>query len=161
MAETKDLHRAYIAGLFDGEGCVSVHKILDKRAKNIDEKIYRYQLKVFVVSTDKKMIDFINSHYKGCISERKIYKENHQDQWAWMLGGKKAIYFLKDIVEYTITKKQQIQLAIEWEDTIVNSRYKMTDGIRVKRLQIYKDIKSLKSPSYQNVVWKNGYTKGA
>ena len=158
MAETKELTKAYIAGLFDGEGCVSVHKVQDQRSKKKGNLLYRYYLKAIIVSTSKDMIDFINKHYSGSVSERTKRNPNHADQWAWQLSGMKAVSFFNDIYPYLIVKKEQASLAMKW--SIAKSKSYMTEDMRKERLEIYAAVKSLKSPSIQNIVWHNGHTKG-
>jgi len=155
MAETKNkIILAYTAGIIDGEGCLSIHKTHDKRGLDIRE---RYTNKLIVVSTDKPMVDFLKENFGGGISFKKSKNINHLNQYAWQIGGKKAIEIVKLVYPYLIIKKRQADVFIEYEKTIVTSQYRMTDEIREMRIKLFNRIKSYKNPIIQTINWKNGW----
>lgn len=104
---------AYIAGIVDGEGCISVRK------RKVGKK-YRYtqhNITLIVVNTDKKMIDFLQRIFPAYVMTYQDKKPNCRRMWRWCIESRKAEKILKDILPYLITKKGQAKVAIELSET--------------------------------------------
>lgn len=97
---------AYIAGLFDGEGCVSISKTWPKDRLNP-----RYKLCVTIANTNPKPLIIIKKLYGGYIyignksPGRKIL-------YTWKIATKSTERFLGDILPYLIIKKEEVELAL-------------------------------------------------
>lgn len=89
----------YTAGLFDGEGTVT----LCSRNKN-----KMRSPKVSIPSTSYELMEFLKSNYGGHISTKKKYKEHHKQSWSWSLSYNKVIKFLKAIFPY-LREKEKIR----------------------------------------------------
>lgn len=89
MPNTKD---AYAAGLFDGEGTVT----LSKKHKT---DIFRVPT-VSMSSTSYELLLFLKENYGGSISKHKTYKSHHKQSWSWKLVYNSALSFLKQILPY-------------------------------------------------------------
>lgn len=76
---------AYIAGLFDGEGCVSVRKWTTKKA-------FQHTLYVSITNTDKKVLDWIQSQYGGglCLARKRGDGRCSMNCYCWSLSSGKA-----------------------------------------------------------------------
>ena len=99
-----------MAGLFDGEGCVSV--IIRKK------KGYEYhQLDMRINMTAYKVLEAVQSTYGGNLAElnRSSAKPHHKRQWQWYCQGKVALEILKRILPYSIEKREQIDLAVRFQ----------------------------------------------
>ena len=106
----KNTDKAYVAGLIDGEGSIFICK--QKRWKNGS---FGYQLRVMVGMTDKKTIDFLKNKLGGgihCVKGRKV---NHSDCYLWGIYAKNASNLLKTLKPYLITKKEEAEIAIEFQ----------------------------------------------
>jgi hypothetical protein len=105
--EDKAIHIvAYLAGIIDGEGTITLSKI-HRTSK------FRHPV-ISVSSTSYEILDFIHSHYGGSISNHKIYKIHHKQSWIWKISYDNAIKFLADIYPYLLdkTKRHRTHLLI-------------------------------------------------
>lgn len=102
----QNLFLAYVAGFFDGEGCVS---ILKYRQKNRHSPSYR--LHAHIVQKSLSPLDIIHSG----IGVGNIFKMTGGFQLQ--ITGIESRDFLEKILPYLILKKEQAILGIEYYDT--------------------------------------------
>ena len=83
----------YTAGLFDGEGSITM--ILPSKTNVTKVPI------IIVVNTDYNLLDFLRTNYGGHIYKR-IKSKNllHNQVWQWGLYGNKSLEFLEKIFPY-------------------------------------------------------------
>src|SRR6267154_4935775 len=98
----------WLAGFFDGEGCVSV--VLDRYK--------RPYLRCFLTQTDVQILVLINIKYGGNLQDHKSkntdgYKRRPGHRLFWF--GIDARLFLHVIKDHVICKKRQVELALELE----------------------------------------------
>ena len=103
---------AYLAGLFDGEGWVSI---------SYHTKQDHYTLQIGIKMVNKDAIDFVNTLYPG-----KVYAESHNEQgwldsYKWVLNGAKARPFIEAVLPYCRVKALPLRLALQYIDTISKS----------------------------------------
>jgi len=111
-----DIDLAYIAGFFDGEGCIS----LGRKKDGSYRRHYTYQLVVTVSNTKPEILEFLHRHFGGHF--RKIKNpstKNGKTVYVWALLCRKALNFIKTIYPYLKLKKRQAELAIKFY-TLVN-----------------------------------------
>lgn len=93
---------AYIAGLFDGEGCVSIHKVSNRQT---------YDLVVDVANQNIEILQVIKEYFGGSIREvirgSKVYKIS--------LSSNQALTFLYAVHPYVFIKRKQLEVAIEFQ----------------------------------------------
>src|SRR3990167_640851 len=93
--------KAYIAGIFDGEGSIYI-------AKNFKPKVTAkviYSCIVNITNTNEKVMRMIASFYGNTSIEcRKRLGENFTI-YTWRLQGARLLPFLYDIKPYSIIKK--------------------------------------------------------
>lgn len=90
----------YTAGLFDGEGSITL--ILKNKTSVSKTPV------IIVVNTEYDLLSFLKTNYKGYISKRAKPKNPlHSQTWQWALDGNKAISFLKEIFPYLKDKKKK------------------------------------------------------
>lgn len=95
---------SYIAGFFDGEGCV--------RIKKANHSNNSYYLSVHITNSNKKALNFIKNIFGG-----KIYfqeKGKNLKIYQYLLSSTEAVMFLKAIRCFSIIKVKQIDLAIKF-----------------------------------------------
>ncbi len=80
----------YAAGLFDGEGTVTLSTANGK---------FRHPV-VSVSSTTFCLLEFLQTHYGGHISKHKAYKEHHAASWSWKARYDEALAFLEKVLPY-------------------------------------------------------------
>ncbi len=104
-----DMELSYIAGLFDGEGCISICK---SKARN------HYTLRAQVSMANEFIPTWLHSCFEGSVSLRPRIGENWKDMWAWIVCAKKAVVFIKAVIPYLILKKPQAEIALQFQESI-------------------------------------------
>ncbi len=94
---------AYMAGLFDGEGCVQI------------AKSGHYSLACQVSMANEFMPSWFRFSFGGSVHLRPRIGENWKDQWVWTIHGPKAARFLEAILPYLILKKPQAEIGLKFQ----------------------------------------------
>lgn len=124
------LSTQYIAGFFDGEGCISIYSKKEKKG-NI-----RTCLRASIGNTNRDVLEQIKSIHGGAI---RTLKGVNSPVYLLTFSGKVAVDFVKTILEFTVIKKTQIQVALHyWEfvhDTTERYSYRGLDsrGRKIKQ----------------------------
>jgi hypothetical protein len=72
------MEHAYLAGIIDGEGTIS----LDKNYGSSDPSVF-FEPNVSVSSTTRELVDTIKAAYGGAISTKKVYQAHHLQSYVW------------------------------------------------------------------------------
>lgn len=97
-------HRAnlsYLAGFFDGEGCISLAK-----------SGRRYALIVQVTQCNRWILELFRMHFGGGIHQ---CERNGNPFYIWSITASKAMAFLETIEPYLILKKAEANLATTYQ----------------------------------------------
>ena len=102
---------AFLAGLFDADGSVSIYQSLKKKSNKV------YTVHTCEISmTNEEVINWI----KDTVGFGNIfYREAHEKwlgtkpQWRWKVSHKKALEFAKIILPYSIIKKDKLNKIIK------------------------------------------------
>ena len=107
-----DTDKAYIAGLFDGEGSVSYKQYMRKRAPN--KKAYpTWQIRLEIVMTDESLLIWLHEVLGvGTVGPRKV-KQGRKKQWRWRCSHRDAYYVCLLIWPWSHTKLPKIQKIIK------------------------------------------------
>lgn len=100
----------YMAGFFDGEGSIGIYY----RQKTKDRFHLRTQLTNNKNKDMERLMTYLMDKFGGNLSEQVTLSENIK--YNWQLNSDKAVYFLKQIEPYLISKKAQAILAINWQE---------------------------------------------
>ncbi len=111
----KDTNLAYIAGLFDGEGCVSYKQYMRKRSHN--KKAYpTWQIRLEMAMTDKSILIWVCEVLGvGTVTEKKYktaYTVGWKKQWRWRCSHRDAYYVSCSLFPYAHIKLAGIQKII-------------------------------------------------
>ena len=104
---------AYIAGLFDGEGCVSYKQYNRQREHN--KKPYpTWQIRVEIAMTDKAVIEWLHETLGfGWSAEKKYHtKPKYKRQWRWCCGYRDALIFAKLLWPFAQVKLHKLEQII-------------------------------------------------
>ena len=89
---------AYIAGLVDGEGTVS----LTHRHKNENR-----QLEISISNTEMKLLEYLlKTIGTGRITQKKTYSNKHTPSATYLISNRQALSLLEQISPYLRTYKQ-------------------------------------------------------
>jgi len=105
---------AYIAGLFDGEGCVTYKQQMKKRG---NKKAYpTWNIRMEVNMTDKSVIQWIHKILEvGTFGEKPPGKGQlgKKMQYRWRCGFRDALYVAKLLWPYAIVKLHKLEQIID------------------------------------------------
>jgi len=126
----------YLAGFFDGEGCIS---ILKYKKKDWNPS---YFLQVQIGQKYGSILDWVKENYGG-----NVYKKRDQ---TWIMTNHKAYEFIKLIAPHLKYKKPQAELAIKfYEERILGAKRKHASQPHsieeiAKREEMLVEMKTLK-----------------
>ncbi len=125
---------SYIAGFFDGEGCVYMQAYY-KKGKY--EKQPRCTMQISITQKNRTVLDTIQEIYGGTISDKGHCM-------VLRFTGKNTMYkFLSAIYPFVIEKKKDVELALEFVDTMRSDNLgcvALSDNIHAKRYRIYCEL---------------------
>jgi hypothetical protein len=114
----KELDLAYIAGFFDGEGCVGLYSHGTHAGWRLRVQIFQNHS-----SEADRLMEGIQDEWGG-----SLYEKSQDRGCKYDVCGKRALKFLTDIQPYVRIKQEQVALAIEWQATRPERRQRGDDG---------------------------------
>jgi hypothetical protein len=135
---------AYIAGLIDGEGCITILKSNGG-----------YSLTVSINQNDGRILDYCYGVFGGTIYVN-IDKRNPNKLWKWQITNEKAMEMLKKIYPFLTRKKIEAETAIEFEKHKRIFLKKWRKGFLVKGIQ---GIHITHQPEYMHKYKEEKYLK--
>jgi len=93
---------AYIAGLFDGEGTLTLSD-------------NPWRIIACLALTNRSIPYWFKFNFGGSIYHYKPSNGNHSESWRWGVSSQKALTFIKSIYPYLILKKPQADVAIKFQ----------------------------------------------
>jgi len=100
----------YLAGLFDGEGCICVVKHKSHRGKTP-----AYQLHCTVGMCNHYAPSLFHDTFGGHLSHYN-HKLTQKAYWYWGIASQAALSFLRAISPYFRLKAQEAEIAIEFQE---------------------------------------------
>lgn len=143
-----EIEKSYAAGLFDGEGhiCISYSS---GRLNSYKNKYPRYQMRVIVGQNSKIAVKWLFNRYGGSL-KRYTHKRSYGDKlpygrWDWILSTNGAVIFLRDILPYLLLKKDEAELAISFQESMmITGRQKLSDNVIEFRKNCFIKIRELR-----------------
>lgn len=143
MENLTEAEKAYIAGVFDGEGCLGFY---------LHGKTHAFC--VIICNSDARLMNWLSSHLAfGNVEANRSNKgrfPTHKLMWQWKITRRQEVKaFLNAILPYAVIKRDQILLAIEHLNTepVVGKGYKLHPAIIKNRECLVKELKRLKRVS--------------
>ena len=143
---TQNQIKAYAAGIFDGEGYVDIYKASTSTAS----KSPSLMLRIIISQKDGLVMNWLQDNFGGnVVLERR--KETYI--YRWDIRSQAAKRFLLQIQPFVLIKKEQIDLAIKYEEE--KEKYLLTlkghQGFRQlsedeisRRMKMREDLRKLK-----------------
>lgn len=113
------LDLAYFAGLFDGEGHVTLAISSNKKCKFPP----RIRLEVGLVNTHFPVIVEYQALFGGHIYLKKKRSLLYKSCWAWNVYSFQALRFLTAVFPYLHIKKFQVEIAVDFQKRHCASLY--------------------------------------
>lgn len=120
--------KAYIAGVLDSDGCITMSKAIDKRRLNSKGT---FTLRLVITMTYDSVIDWIIERIGGFKEvQNYTYKPSQSRHlYTLRLSGKRAAELCKQVLPYMIAKRNRAEVAIEFAETIHVNNNRGRDGI--------------------------------
>lgn len=113
VPEWTETETAYIAGIIDGEGCISLHKA---------KKSYTPRLTVTITNTTKGLVDWLCLKFDD--NGPQVYlskREGRKPVYSMSVTQQKAAICLRRVLGYMRVKDRQAQLGIrywQWRESL-------------------------------------------
>lgn len=105
----------YAAGLFDGEGSISITRQIRKGCVSPI-----HTLAVRLSNTDRPTLDWMHETFTGNVSPNgNKPDENHKPAWCWSLDCQKAMRFLESVEPFLRIKRNQAQIGITFQQYVM------------------------------------------
>jgi hypothetical protein len=135
---------AYIAGFFDGEGCITAYLRSNSGR--------RCTINCIITQKTRGVLDLIKSYFGGYICEERGGSSNKDNNKIYKLhfSPLASIGLLKAISPYLIVKKQEAQIAVEYHELRMNNKlrgedyYYLSDSSKKHELNTVKILHKLK-----------------
>jgi hypothetical protein len=105
---------AWVAGIIDGEGCVSITKSGNGKTDRPSGAITYYALRLHVANADPRLILRLRELFGGPVYQRiRLHHPEWKPQWDWYAprGGTGAVEILRMVYPYLVSKRDQADLA--------------------------------------------------
>lgn len=126
---------AWAAGIFEGEGTVSICK--GGRKSQTRER-------VSVTNVDRQLLDAIHVAWPGgrmrCVGARS---KNARDAWEWSISAEAAMRFLLDITPFLVTDRVRSKLGVYTEHFYTRMSGSRDDARRSRLLAIHQQMRTL------------------
>ena len=100
----------YLAGLFDGEGCVST-----TNQRKCVSKAAAISFRIALSTTHIAAAELFLERYGGYLYENTYHhsqNRRYRKQYRWALGGSpQVLMFVEDVLPYSIIKRPQLEAA--------------------------------------------------
>ena len=123
----KKTDMAYFAGIFDGEGTVTLVK-----AQESSQERQTYHIRVQVVSTDEWLCQQLRFSFGGSVALHRKTEGNHKPAYRWLATRTVATKFLVAIYSYSHLKRQRIDLALKFMAHKTKGGYKSQEYIDIE-----------------------------
>lgn len=134
----------YIAGFFDGEGCVSLfYFALRKKKSDPSKKILGMRLVVLVSNTEPEVLRLIQAVYGGHLHiSNKRRKATHKPVSSLRFSNAPdQRRFLAAILPFSITKREAIKIGLVYLQTSKMSGHRPTQEEWTKRIECIEALK--------------------
>ena len=108
------LSNEYVAGFFDGEGCVLIRKVGGRAG------YYKSHIVAAVLGqTNLPILEALRERWGGSVRSRK---GTTKPFWEWQIVGPPAVNFLVELLPHLKLKQEQAQLAVDFRQVLARTR---------------------------------------
>jgi hypothetical protein len=108
MNDLTETQKAYLAGFFDGEGCVSISKF-----QGVNNRTPVYQLQIVIAQKVVMLPELCEMTGVGSVHAKK--DKNGSVYQQWRMSPHEGCDFLKAILPYLKNKQMEARVAIEFQ----------------------------------------------
>lgn len=153
----------YIAGFFDGEGCIRIDRLIVPSSKSRPSGYTRYQLKVSIAQANPLPLQIIMEQFSGTIVADNYAKKkmpNAKTRHSWVAWSRYAYDFLIAVRPYLLVKAEEADLAIAFFEEMDSNRTHFRkhrgnppdkDLIHLRRDEIVQKLGELKNRDFSPI----------
>lgn len=125
---------AYLAGVLDGEGSITM-----QRSGRIGTPL------IAVDSTDAELLAWIHERCGGWIIFKKRYADHHRQAWIWRVKAQRALRVLEQVMPYLVIerKRQRAQALLDGYDACTPANGRYTPKMREAKLALVERVLSI------------------
>lgn len=128
---------AYLAGMIDGEGCITIIKDAHKRATGP-----RYRLRLYVTNISSPLMDWLSATFGGRVHSRKA--DSGKVVYHWCAADSAVETILRLALPYLKVKGEQARLALEFRpDPLLFSSHRLSSEEVGRRDRIWLAMSTL------------------
>ena len=128
---------AYLAGVLDSDGCVTIGKS-DSKGRSY------YRLCVHITNTSRELIDWLATFFGGTIYLSNPNSPKHyKSAWRWSVRGRDASPILWGVLPYLRVKRERAELGLQFIKTMDRSPQLLTDKQVKQRERIHAILRSM------------------
>lgn len=128
----------YLAALIDGEGSISIE--IQSKSVRHSRKIDYYSLRLLVINTCKKLMDWLQQSFGGNVRTRKKI-EGRKTCYVWSIFSHNAAELLTTCKPYMIIKKNHALIFEEFASTMSRAHWRVPKEVMEKRKELYHKMK--------------------
>jgi len=137
------LDLAYLAGIFDGEGTISV-----SYATSPNGRAPSLSCRLSIGNTCLELLEWVQSVAGGKIYTPHVLMPNAKQYWNWVLLGRPASALAAELLPHLRVKHRQAALAASVESLLMprcgdNRRRVVTPELRARRDALVQEFRSL------------------
>jgi hypothetical protein len=145
--QPSDLDRAYLAGIVDGEGCITASVITRWRPDGTRQSWTEVQSALTIANTDRRLIDWIAGYWPGNIRPVTRRSSTFRQGWHFRVSGSDLPAMLTSVAPYLVVKREQAELVLElYRLKRRRGDWYYTPGQQARRLEIIRQIQELNRP---------------
>lgn len=133
---------AYTAGLFDGEGHLSIER---QRANGSNRKKDYFTLRLVIVNTNFEVITWLINNFQGNSTKSKKL-EGRKQCYKFVIFGEKLFKIITDIYPYLIIKKPIVDIALKFRETVGKTGWNVSDETLAYRQELWSQAKIINKP---------------
>lgn len=143
---------AYAAGLFDGEGHISIAVRKANLRRDSKEKLVGYervQFQLSMAQNNQRPLIWLRENFGGSIkfvTGKKSYCDDSYTRWNWVLSKVPAREFLCGVLPYLKVRQEEALLALEFCALYDgNTRAKVSESDKLLRASYATKIKEVRN----------------
>jgi hypothetical protein len=145
-ARDENMTPEYLAGLFDGEGCIDVQRLYPQTG--VKGRTYvRPRVRMCMADSCRVLGMKLQERFGGHLVSRKSFQPNQQSSWSleWLSQGD-ITRLLNTILPYLILKAEQAKLVLWWLNTVSGKQRRQPGfaGIDQARVALVEELRAMK-----------------
>jgi len=123
---------AYMAGIIDGEGCISINAVQNSKK----HPTINYKVRLMISSTSYDLGEWLVENFGGHCYEKNVYSQKHAKGFTWVLYCSQAGRVIEAVLPYLVIKRNQAELVVAYRKLQENStrtyvgQFKFSPSIR-------------------------------